>query len=134
MSYVTGAHSLKVGYGGVALVSDLQNFTNDLNLAYRVSNGTPVSLTQSLLPYTTSYRTRNMSFYVQDQWTLGRMTLQGALRFDRIWSFSREQQIGPTTFVPTVLVFRRRQASMRTRTSRRAAASPITCSATARPR
>jgi hypothetical protein len=105
MSYVTGSHNIKVGYGGVALVSDLQNFTNDLNLSYTVSNGTPISLTQSLLPFTTSYRTRNASFYVQDQWTLGRMTLQGALRFDRNWSFSPQQQIGPTRFLPNPLVF-----------------------------
>ncbi len=44
MSYVTGAHNLKIGYGGVALVSDLENHTNDLNLAYTVNNGTPISL------------------------------------------------------------------------------------------
>jgi len=105
MSYVTGAHNIKVGYGGVALVSDLENHTNDLNLAYTVSNGTPISLSQSLLPYTTSYRTRNMSFYGQDQWTLGRMTLQGALRFDRNWSFSPAQQIGPTNYLPTPISF-----------------------------
>ena len=105
MSYVTGAHTLKIGYGGVALVSDLQNFTNDLNLAYTVNNGRPISLTQNLLPYTVSYRTRNASLYVQDQWTVGRMTLQGALRFDRNWSFSPEQQIGPTRFLPDPLVF-----------------------------
>ena len=47
VSYVTGAHNVKVGYGGVALVSDLQNFTNDLNLAYTVNNGVPNSLTQT---------------------------------------------------------------------------------------
>ena len=95
---MTGAHNLKVGYGGVALVSDLENHTNDLNLAYTVSNGMPISLTQSLLPFTTSYRTRNMSFYVQDQWTLGRMTLQGALRFDRNWSlFTRADDPGRRT-------------------------------------
>src|SRR5712691_3218282 len=105
MSYVTGAHNLKIGYGGVALVSDLENHTNDLNLSYTLSNGTPISLTQSLLPYTTSYRTRNMAFYVQDQWKLGRMTLQGALRFDRNWSFSPEQQIGPTNFLATPITF-----------------------------
>ena len=104
-SYVTGAHNLKVGYGGVALVSDLQNFTNDLNLAYTVSNGVPISLTQSLLPFTTSYRTRNMSFYVQDQWTLGRMTLQGALRFDRNWSLSPEQRIPASNFLANPIVF-----------------------------
>ena len=43
VSYVTGAHNLKIGYGGVALVSDLENHTNDLNLAYTVSNGVPNS-------------------------------------------------------------------------------------------
>src|SRR5688572_18873747 len=105
VSYVTGAHNLKVGYGGVALVSDLQNFTNDQNLAYTVSNGVPISLTQSLLPFTTSYRTRNMSFYVQDQWTRRRMTLQGALRFDRNWSLSPEQRIPASNYLANAIVF-----------------------------
>src|SRR4029079_5501075 len=59
----------------------------------------------SLLPYTTSYRTRNMAFYVQDEWKLGRMTLQGALRFDRNWSFSPAQSSGPTNFLPTPINF-----------------------------
>ena len=27
------------------------------------------------------------AFYAQDQWTVGRLTLQGALRFDRAWSW-----------------------------------------------
>jgi hypothetical protein len=105
MSYVTGAHNLKIGYGGVALVSDLENHTNDLNLAYTLSNGTPISLTQSLLPFTTSYRTRNMAFYVQDQWTRKRLTLQGALRFDRNWSFSPEQQIPTSNYLSTPITF-----------------------------
>jgi hypothetical protein len=104
-SYVTGAHNLKIGYGGVALVSDLLNNTNDLNLQYRLNNGVPNQLTQTLLPYTISYRTRNASFYVQDQWTRGRMTLQGALRFDRNWSFSPEQTIPASAFLPSALVF-----------------------------
>jgi hypothetical protein len=105
MSYVTGANSLKIGYGGVALVSDLENHGNDLNLTYTLSNGTPISLTQSLLPFTTSYRTRNMSFYVQDQWTHGRLTLQGALRFDRNWSFSPEEQIPASAFLAAPITF-----------------------------
>ena len=105
VSYVTGSHNLKVGYGGVALVSDLLNNTNDLNLSYRLNNGVPNQLTQTLLPFTISYRTRNASFYVQDQWTHGRMTLQGALRFDRNWSFSPEQTIPASAFLPSALVF-----------------------------
>ena len=41
VSYVTGAHNLKVGYGGVALVSDLENHTNDLNLALHLQQWRP---------------------------------------------------------------------------------------------
>ena len=51
-----------------------------------------------------------MSLYVQDQWTRGRMTLQGALRFDRNWSFSPEQTLGPTNFLPIRITFPERQA------------------------
>jgi hypothetical protein len=105
VSYVTGSHNVKIGYGGVALVSDLENHSNDLNLAYTFNNGIPASLTQTLLPFTTSYRTRNASVYAQDQWTLGRMTLQGALRFDRNWSFSPEETIPASAFLATPLVF-----------------------------
>ena len=104
-SYVTGAHNLKVGYGGVALVSDLQGFTNNNNLSYTVNNGVATQLTTLLLPFTTSYRTRNASLYVQDQWTMGRMTLQGALRFDRNWSLFPDQRIPASNFLASDLVF-----------------------------
>ena len=33
------------------------------------------------------------------------MTLQGALRFDHAWSYSPEQIVGPTSFLPTPIVF-----------------------------
>ncbi len=46
-----------------------------------------------------------MSFYVQDQWTHGRLTLQGALRFDRNWSFSPEQQIPASSFLASPITF-----------------------------
>ncbi len=46
-----------------------------------------------------------MSFYVQDQWTRGRMTLQGALRFDRNWSLSPEQRIPASNFLANPIVF-----------------------------
>ena len=31
---------------------------------------------------------RNDAFYAQEQWTRGRLTLQGALRFDHAWSWA----------------------------------------------
>ena len=41
-----------------------------------------------------------MRLFIQDQWTRGRMTLQGALRYDHAWSYYPAQQIGPTRFLP----------------------------------
>jgi hypothetical protein len=57
-------------------------------------------------------RVRTAALYVQDQWTRGRMTLQGAVRFDNAKSYSPEQTIGPAlingqTFLATPLHFER---------------------------
>jgi hypothetical protein len=111
-SYVTGAHTFKVGYVGGYLVEDIQNHGNDLNLAYTFNNGKPISLTESLRVFTQSDRVRYDALYAQDQWTMGQMTLQGALRFDHAWSYSPPQTIGPAiiggqTFLSTPLSFDR---------------------------
>jgi hypothetical protein len=45
------------------------------------------------------------ALFAQDQWTLGRLTLQGGLRFERITSYYPEAQFGPEPFIPTQLVF-----------------------------
>ncbi len=104
-TYVTGAHNFKVGYIGGYLVEDIENYGNDLNLAYTFSGGRPISLTQSLRVFTQKDRVRYTALYAQDQWTMGQLTLQGALRFDRAWSYSPEQSIGPTNFLATQLLF-----------------------------
>jgi Carboxypeptidase regulatory-like domain len=106
-SYVTGGHSLKVGYIGGYLVEDIENHGNDLNLSYTFNNGVPSQLTETLRVYKQKDRVRYTAIYAQDQWTMGRMTLQGALRFDRAWSYSPEQTIGPTNYLATQLSFPR---------------------------
>ena len=107
-SYVTGAHSMKFGYEGSYLVEDIENHGNDLNLAYQFNGGRPSQLTESLRVFKQKDRVRTAALYVQDQWTRGRMTLQGALRFDNARSYSPEQTIGPAlingqTFLSTPL-------------------------------
>jgi Carboxypeptidase regulatory-like domain len=111
-SYVTGAHNMKFGYDGSYLVEDIQNFGNDLNLAYTFNGGRPSSLTESLRVFTQSDRVRTTALYAQDQWTFKRMTLQGAVRYDNAWSYSPPQTIGPAvingqTFLGTPLSFDR---------------------------
>ena len=104
-SYITGSHSMKVGYQGTYFVDDRTWFTNDQNLAYRVNNGVPDQITQSISPWQNDARAQWMALYAQEQWTAGRFTLQGAVRFDRAGSSFPEQQHGPTRFLPTAIVF-----------------------------
>ena len=40
------------------------------------------------------------SFFAQDSWTMNRLTLQGALRYDHPWSWFPEQTIPKQRFFP----------------------------------
>jgi hypothetical protein len=104
-TYVTGAHSMKFGYQGTLLTDDRVWRTNDQNLTYRLNNGVPNQLTQSISPWVNTSRAGWAAFYAQEQWTRGRLTLQGALRFDRANSWFPEQTLGPTRFLPTAITF-----------------------------
>ncbi len=106
-SYVTGAHSMKFGLQGGYLVDDRRNATNDLNLQLRVNNGVPNLITESFLPYDVHQDTRYDAFYAQEQWTHARITLQGALRFDRASSYFPPQTIGPSNYLPFSTAFPR---------------------------
>jgi hypothetical protein len=96
MSYVTGAHNFKVGYQGSYAIYDQQTVTNDSLLAYRFQNHIANQYTFRLPMWLVSDRTFTGSTYVQDSWTHGRLTLQGALRYDRAWSFSPSEGNGTT--------------------------------------
>ena len=92
-TYVTGAHNMKVGYQGVYHWNQVYTHTNNYNLEYRFNNGVPNQLTQTLRPYQTDSRVRYNAFYAQDQWTRGKLTFQGALRYDHAWSYFPAQEI-----------------------------------------
>ena len=104
-AYVTGAHSMKVGYLGTYFQDDRTWFTNDQNLAYQFNNGVPNRLTQLISPYVNDARAAWDAVFAQEQWTKGRLTLQAALRFDTARSWYPEQQVGPSRFLPTPIVF-----------------------------
>jgi len=105
ISYVTGAHSLKIGYQHTLMTDDRTWMTNSQNLTYRVNNGEPNQLTQSISPWVNDARAGWDGLFVQEQWTRRRLTLQGAVRFDRAASWFPEQREGPSRFLPTPIVF-----------------------------
>jgi hypothetical protein len=104
MSYVTGTHSLKIGYQHTLMTDDRTWMTNNENLTYRFNNGVPNQLTQSISPWVNNARVGWGGVFVQDQWTHDRVTLQGALRFDRARSWFPAQQEGPSRFLPTAIL------------------------------
>jgi hypothetical protein len=93
ISYVTGSHSFKAGYQGAYMVAKSPGFVGQ-QLAYRFNNGVPNQLTQRLGRTQTSNRTVPDSLFVQNQWTRGRLTLQGGLRYEHVHSFFPDGENG----------------------------------------
>ncbi|HVZ22424.1 MAG TPA: carboxypeptidase-like regulatory domain-containing protein [Vicinamibacterales bacterium] len=116
-SYVTGAHNMKFGYVGAWHVDDRQNATNSTYTSYTLQNGVAscangsatscpgVSIAETLNPFNSHEDVRYDAFYGQDQYTLGRVTVQGAVRFDHAWSYFPDQTIGGVRFLPGSVSF-----------------------------
>jgi hypothetical protein len=88
-SYVTGAHNMKVGYQGSLQRSAQGRVANQTQMRYIFNGGVPVGFGYYLAPrWEQNDRTEQHSLFVQDQWTTGKLTLQGGLRYDRAWSWA----------------------------------------------
>jgi hypothetical protein len=95
-SYVTGAHSLKAGYQGNRLDQLDQTLTDTTQLAYRFNLGIPNAVTYRLPDFGHRTITNLQGGFIQDSWTKDRLTLQGALRYDRASSYSPVEGNGTT--------------------------------------
>lgn len=104
VSYVTGSHSVKVGYQRTFMAQDMTWMTNNQNLTYRFNNGVPNQLTQSISPWMNRSRTLWDAVFAQERWTRGRLTVLAAVRFDRAWSWFPSQQQGPSRFLPVPIL------------------------------
>ena len=92
-TYVTGAHSIKIGYQAAFQVQ--KNFQNaGSQLSYVFNNTQPIQFTLRDAPFWQSNRTRFDALYVQDQWTRGKLTLQGGVRYEHAWSWFPEGENG----------------------------------------
>lgn len=104
VSYVTGSHAFKVGFTNGAQ----QLITTTLAgrpYSYRLSTATgvaiPNQITLQAVPFTTDYKVSSEGgAYIQDKWTLGRMTLGYGLRYDHIAVGFPDQTLGPTPLTP----------------------------------
>ena len=112
LSYVTGAHSMKVGYTGSFIEVHNGRVPNHTQLRYTFNSLAPATASctsqggNRLCPVSVSYflsprwdqhdRTETVGLYAQDQWTFNRLTLQGGIRYDRAWSWAPAEGNGTT--------------------------------------
>jgi hypothetical protein len=107
-SYVTGSHNIKVGYQYYWLRQLDQTIAAENQLAYRFNRGVPNRVTYRLPTRSNNTVTQLHGVFVQDQYTLNRVTLSGAVRWDRASSYAPVEGNGVarTSFLnPTVITF-----------------------------
>lgn len=98
-SYVTGSHAFKTGVQYRRGWHDLDLFINH-NMSYTFRGTVPQSVTYFAGPYESSVRQHTLAFFVQDQWTVRRLTLNLGMRFDYLTGWIPEQQLPAGDFVP----------------------------------
>ena len=129
-SYVTGAGSLKIGYQGGWHVDDEKNFPNSTYTTYTLQNGVAscsgatvlnatnscqgVSIAETLTPYQIHQDVRYDALYAQEQYTIGKFTFQGAIRYDHSWSYFPDESIGGVRFYPGNLTFAQNDPALST--------------------
>src|SRR5262245_7405381 len=91
-TYVTGAHTFKSGIQTEQLGTDQFLFANG-NMSYNFFNGAPISLTQRTTPYSEKDRGRDLGIYAQDQWKIGKATLNLGVRYDHFVGFAPVQDV-----------------------------------------
>ncbi|MGH6692464.1 MAG: hypothetical protein ACREF4_17490, partial [Gammaproteobacteria bacterium] len=103
VSYITGAHAFKAGFTiGSALEDDEYHYGTQ-PVSYRFNNGIPNQITLYAYPVGTvmnyDWNTESGAF-VQDRWTIGRLTATYGLRYDYYKTSFPEQTVGPTALLP----------------------------------
>ena len=100
VSYITGAHSFKVGIGDITGYFNQNDYDNN-PVSYRFNNGVPNQITMRALPIVFRVDVdHQMGAYVQDRWTVDRLTLNLGLRYDRFQNSFPAQEIGPSPLSP----------------------------------
>lgn len=104
-SYITGSHAFKTGFslqrynlGRPGRYTDI----NQINQArsYTFRNRVPVSVTIWAVPFEFLEHTTNLGLFVQDQWTVRKVTLNLGLRYDTLNGAVPAQQLPAGIFVP----------------------------------
>jgi hypothetical protein len=100
-SYVTGAHAFKAGFVFGQILTDDETFTLDAPIAYRFRGGVPNQLTLHASPFTRETDVdADHGLFVQDRWTVKRVTVSGGLRYTFFRIKYPDTVLGPSQWTP----------------------------------
>ena len=104
LSYVTGSHAFKVGFNNAYLHHDNTTYTDpSAPYSYNFAGGVPTQITYRIAPRTVAINVNyDFGMFVQDKWTINRLTLMGGLRFDAFKNSFPAQSIAPTALAPNL--------------------------------
>jgi hypothetical protein len=100
VSYITGSHSFKMGFNYGWGLQDRTDFAPDAPIQYRFNNGIPNQLTLHARPFRNITHIRDHGLFIQDRWTIRRLTTTFGLRYDYFHDFFPETPIGPSQYAP----------------------------------
>jgi len=105
MSYITGAHAFKVGLdlheyseGSPGKATDANQINGARSYTFR--DRIPQQVTIFAVPFEQIWRTRDIGAYVQDQWTIRRLTLNVGMRFNNFNGGAPATEMPAGPFVP----------------------------------
>ena len=98
-SYVTGSHTFKVGMQLQQAVNEYRSRYHQ-DIEYRVRNGVPNRLTLRNDVTRSENMKADLGLFVQDQWTVDRMTLNLGVRFEYLNSYVPEQTLAADRWFP----------------------------------
>jgi hypothetical protein len=100
-SYITGAHSFKVGVDHEWAWQEHQTYSPHSAMSFRLSNGVPNQVTLFATPFTNVIQFQELGMYAQDRWTMDRLTVTAGLRLDNRYGKFPSVTVGPGEFAPT---------------------------------
>jgi len=99
MSYVTGSRTTTAGISFREAYQQRNHFINH-SLTYTFRGATPAQLTEWISPFHSETRQHAGGLYVQQQWTTGKLTLDGGLRYDYFRGFIPAMTLPGGRFLP----------------------------------
>lgn len=101
VSYVTGAHAFKAGFTYRSGLIDRYDFAPDSPLQYRFRDGVPNRITlRAEERHLLTHMDADNGLFVQDKWTVKRLTMTGGVRFDYLYISYPETSVGPAPYAP----------------------------------